>query len=154
VALGLVRDAERGIAASVVATYAMMNLQGQAEATAAVMQRLQKKRHEAGAPDAQLLGGFDELATRTAAALEQGEMSADDALQRMLTRTNRALGQPVYGIAVQAAALDEIEVPADLLAKKPLSVVIAVARYKPEGEPWAHYLVIFVTVEAAGTQDA
>jgi hypothetical protein len=127
-------------------TYALFEGRDDPRDVERVLQRLSDLRARQGRPAAHRLssaeGDIAAAARRIAAEGRAPTDALNDALQTTAERTHAA----VKGWWVDAAKLDEMDLPPELLQAPTLNVAVAVSHYRREGEPWTRYVVVLVVV--------
>jgi hypothetical protein len=135
---------EQKVLAAVFGTYALFAGRDDPRDVERVVERLTALRARQGRPAAHRLTSAEPdiaaAARRVAAEGRDPTDALNDALETTAERTHGS----VRGWWVDAAKLDELELPAELLQAPTLNLAIAVTHYRREGEPWTRYVVVLV----------
>ncbi len=152
-AVGTVREANA--IGALFSTYALVEpAQAEVEA-AAVLRRIDRERAKRSKIPVRPLPELSRETAALAAAVERGDRRPKEAVHELV----QAAKSTLRGGAFQSwigfgERLDDIALPALLLAPDELRVSVAVAHFREEGAPWATYCVLVGAYERAAQKKA
>jgi len=135
-----------GSITAVVTTYDLLD-QGAFDPTrdcARILDRINAERGKLGLAPLASLGVNPNVAT-LASQVHDGKREAGEALESALTFETHRLRRSVRGWALVTSDLDRLPIPPELLLPTARQISIEVTTFKPEGAPWAAYLIYAVT---------
>jgi hypothetical protein len=149
IALGTLASQDQHFTGAVVVTYALMTDHGsdqQAAEAQQILRRLNVARRGLGRRPAEPFAGEIGDTMAQARWVSTGR-SPGHAIWAAMQYTAIAIHwSHVHGWLREAEDLDQIALPRPLVELDPLELSLGVAHYRPEGEPWTRYVVMFVSV--------
>ena len=85
--------------------------------------------------------------------VQLGTASLEDATNTAMKRCVESTHMGMSGFVVQAAALDELQLPDKLLRQRTLRMDIGVTHFKAPGAAWAQYAVVVLFATESAVND-
>jgi hypothetical protein len=111
-----------------------------------LMRVVAARRQRALSPPARL-AKMDEVMREELARVHDGRAHPQQALQDILEWGVARFGAGMRGYVVEAASLDAVEFPADIIEQPTLHLEIGVTHHKPPGAAWAQLVIAVVFVD-------
>jgi hypothetical protein len=147
-AVGTIWDANRVILAAVLSTYAMFDASRNTADAAAVLQRFDETRKSTGLPRVPTVAELEPILEDSIRAIEAGTADPAEALDAALYKTASVARRGARGWVVEAAKLEELQLPPEVVKQPEIGIGMAVGRYRPKKEPWGRYLLLIISVDA------
>lgn len=144
IAIGLVRSGDGAGLGAVIGSYTTFD---EVEHDALIDQVLDVLGKERVARGLTYPYWLDELKDPSLLAVNWIESGSDEpqrALKKLLNRSSHLLQGAAYGWVLETDSLENLKFPEKLLEVKRFGIIVGVARFKPEGEPWGRYAVLLV----------
>jgi hypothetical protein len=109
-----------------------------------LMSRVVWSRRRMGLPEPKRLRDFESVMTGELAKVHDGNMELLDALNQVVTIARERFGNGMQGYLLEAASLDELQIPQEVLRTPTLGLDIGVTHYKVPGAAWAQYAILVV----------
>jgi hypothetical protein len=111
-----------------------------------VLQRLTDLRRAAGRPAPRLVKQLEPDAADFARQIRESRSPRDavEGLMRMVAEWSRGTA---HGWVVEYLTADAMQLPREMIDAPSLNLVIAVASYKPRGEPWTRCVAVLVSTD-------
>lgn len=112
---------------------------------------IKEQRLRAGQAEPIRVGTLESATEAARARIEDAGDEPRKVLQSYMQDSANLLRSGVEGFYFEVEKLEDLRLPKTLLNRPELEIDIAIARYKPDGEPWTRYVVLVVV---AGSQKA
>ena len=150
-AVGAIAGAPQKVLGAIFGTYSLFGGQDDPRDVERVLDRITTLRARQGRAAARRLtaveGNIAAAARRIAAEGRTPTDALNDAMQATADQTHGS----VKGWWIDAAKLDELDLPAEVLQAPSLTVGVAVSSYRREDEPWMRYVVVLVMAQPPQT---
>lgn len=150
VAIGVVGTESENVVGAIFTSYELFDSYRHDRDAPALVARLALERAQRGLSAPAPLGAAVAAdAERAAQAVQAGTRSPNQALGALLEQARNRLARTVQGWVVETNSLDAIQFPPELTARPALGLSVAVAHYKPAGQPWGRFVVLVVSTSEA-----
>ncbi len=112
-----------------------------------VFRKIDTQRQQLGLPPATESKKNRSYAGTVSSKIAKNEMDVDDASNKLMEKMVAKHNRGVRGYVMRVNDLDEIQLPRPVLARKDLTVSIAVALHQDPGFPWYEYVVIIAYLD-------
>ena len=147
VAVGPALPQGGGALGAAVTTYALFDSDDHAAEATRFFQRVAAARTARGLPAPVRVPGLGEMDAELARVAREGTPPMA-ALQATMQLAVARTGQGVHGYTLETNDLDQVDVPAPLLARGPLRMMLGVTHHRAEGAAWGQYVVVVVILGA------
>lgn len=145
IALGTVLEPERRFLGALVTVYRLYEFVSPEARAKTVREHIAKERAKKGLSAPAQIEGLSADVLLAVSAIEQRGTDPQLALSQLLQRMSNRARKPVHGWVLEAHALDEFELPPNMLDSAFLPIELAIAYRKPKGEPWGRWVILVVT---------
>jgi hypothetical protein len=146
-AVGVVGGAGRGFVGVLFGTYATFELGDPQSHVQKLRRRLSDLRARKGLPNAEALPSVEADLSGVLREVSSGALTADQGLSAALSVAAEKTRTAVRAHYVDAADLDEVQIPDEIVSMRSLRVAIAVGQYQAKGNPWRRYIAYFVAID-------
>lgn len=143
VAIGATPVADPEALGLVVSTYAFFEDADFEAAATRFFDRVTEARTAAGLPPPRRLGGLERV-WHEARTVSAGRSHANAAFQRALNAESQAQGRSLQGVMLETVDLDLGDLPEVVMARRELSLGVAVGFTRAPGAAWGQYVVFLV----------
>jgi hypothetical protein len=134
-----------GALGAAVTTYALFGAEDHASDATRFFRRVAAARGARGLPAPSRVQGLGEMDAELERVASEG-LSPMDALRTTMHVAVERTGQGVHGYTLETNDLDQVDVPAALLAPGPLQMMVGVTHHRAEGAAWGQYVVMVVVL--------
>ncbi len=144
-AVGLFQDGD--VVGALMSVYRGLEVPAFPQTVEALVQQLDAERAKAGRAPAKWLRLPNGAEVKLVEAVVKRDLSVEEALQHFLDASVAATQRGVQGFSMQAASLEELTWPPELISREDVQVVMVAAAVRAPKEPWGH-VVVFVAAPA------
>ena len=144
-AVGLFQEGD--VVGALMSVYRGLEVPAFPQTVESLVQRLDAERAKAGKGPAKWLRLPNGAEVGLVEAVVKRDLTVDDALQHFLDASVAATRHGVQGFSMQAASLDELVWPPELITREHVEVVMVAAAVRAPKEPWGH-VVVFIAAPA------
>jgi hypothetical protein len=132
---------------AVISTYALVDPRRAPDESGAVLSRLSRLRQAKRLAAPTAAAQFASILAKASQRVQAGQDPSDAMHWLLENAAEQAQGKRIHVWVAEALTMDRLELPADLLGERTLNLAVGVTHHKPGGEPWARFVVFFVTVD-------
>jgi hypothetical protein len=143
-AVGALVSEEPPLAGAVAVTYQLFGEENFAADAERVFERIAKLRAARGRSAPAQLSAARPAIEAVAGSLPGGHLEPRAALDAALSQATAAAARPLHGWVLEAARLDDLRLPDELVDLESVQLAVAVSYYQAANEPWGHYVALIV----------
>jgi hypothetical protein len=117
-----------------------------------LLTRVVRARRRLGLPAPLRLGTMAEVMKEELAHVHAGKAQPMEAMEAVLERGVGKFHASMRGLVIEAASLDELELPAQVARQSTLHLDIGVTHYKAPGAAWAQFTILVIWVDFTGSE--
>jgi hypothetical protein len=144
VAFGPMVMSEPGAVGAIVTGYRFHRSADHTDDVNMLLTRVVRARRDLGLSEPKRLSGMPDVMKSELAPVHEGKASPEDALHEVLQAAAGRFSLDMRGYLIDAASLDELRIPEEVLRQPTLHMDIGVTHYKAPGAAWAQYAILVV----------